>query len=177
MRRRSYLRGAVLSTSLALLAHGTALAQDCSGTTFLASAVVVSGLALYDIGTAPASARKYNRDHLVVVPHLDPVRGAYGFRATLPLGRSRRSVHSVSPSRRSPGTAFALSLGLTAIPVGAGLAIGNDTGGWMFLSGVVIGPSMGHFYAGQPGRALGTTALRAAGTLIGIASIIDCFAD
>jgi len=38
-------------------AGATTVAQDCSGVAFFASAIVVTGSALYDIGTAPASAR------------------------------------------------------------------------------------------------------------------------
>ena len=127
----------------------------------------MTGLAVYDIATAPASARRYNQQHLAIVPHVDLRHGSYGFSVSLPLGRVRKS----------PGTAVALSLVSTVAPMGVGVAMGNNAGGWMFLGGLLIGPSVGHIYAGQVGRGLGTIALRGLGTVVGIGSIIGCFSD
>ena len=59
----------------------------------------------------------------------------------------------------------------------AGPAMGNDAGGVLFLGGLIIGPSIGHLYAGQVGRGLGTIALRGVGTVVGVTSIIGCFVD
>ena len=69
---------------------------------------------------------------------------------------------SVVP-QKSPETALALSLGATAIPFV--LASANSRGSFA-KSPVVgafaffIGPALGHFYAGQSGRALGGMAIR-----------------
>jgi hypothetical protein len=41
----------------------------------------------------------------------------------------------------------------------------------------VVGPSVGHFYAGQVARGLGTTGLRAAAAAVGISSLVGCFSD
>lgn len=63
------------------------------------------------------------------------------------------------PGRRSEGRAFALSLGATLVPLLAGS--GQDNG-FLAFTGVMIGPAAGHFYAGQPRRALGGILVRAA---------------
>lgn len=153
-------------------------AQDCSGGTFLVAATVVVGSALYDIATAPGSARRYNRTHVAIVPVVDPRRGSYGLSVSLSFGRSSRAAPAAAaPVRKSPTTAVILSLASTAGPTLAGVAIGNDTGAKLFLGGLIIGPSVGHLYAGQFGRGLGTIALRGAGTVLGLWSIVECFAD
>ncbi len=156
----------------------TSLTQDCSGGTFLVAAAVVAGSALYDIATAPASARRYNRQHLTIVPVLDPRHGSYGLSVSLSFGRSSRAAGGVAaPVRKSPTTAVILSLASTAGPTLGGVAIGNDAGAKLFLGGLIIGPSVGHLYAGQFARGLGTIALRGAGTALGLYSIVDCFYD
>ena len=146
------------------------------------SAVAVTGLAVFDIATAPASARRYNERHVAVVPRLDPRHGRYGFVASWSFGRSRRTapqpVRAVAPpTRKSPRTAFLLSAASTTGPMLAGVALGNGTGAGLFLTGLIVGPSVGHFYAGAPGRGLGTAALRGAGTVAGLYSLVGCFSD
>jgi hypothetical protein len=160
-------------------AGATSLTQDCSGGGFLVAAVVVAGSALYDIATAPASARRYNERHLAIVPVLDPRRGSYGLSVSLSFGRSSRAGVGAfaAPGRKSPSTAFVLSFASTAGPMLAGAATGTDAGWQVFLGGLVIGPSVGHLYAGQVGRGLGTIALRGAGTALGLYSIVGCFTD
>jgi hypothetical protein len=54
----------------------------------------------------------------------------------------------------------------------AGVGLSN---GYVFLGGLVIGPSVGHFYAGQAGRGLATVALRGIGTVVGLRSLAGCF--
>lgn len=165
--------------------QATSLAQDCDGERFLVSAVAVTGLAVFDIVTAPASARRYNQRHVVVAPFVDTRHHSYGFSASWSFGRStparqpfvRSSPAGAGdsvPTRKSPGGAFALSLGSTAVPMAVGVAAGGG-GGWVFLGGLVVGPSVGHFYAGMVGRGLGTVALRGAGTAVGLYSLVGCF--
>jgi len=160
-------------------AGATSLTKDCSGGGFLVGAVVVAGSAVYDIATAPASARRYNQRHLAVVPVLDPRRGSYGLSVSFSFGRSSRaSARAVAaPARKSPTTAFVLSFASTAGPMFAGAATGSNAGGEVFLGGLIIGPSVGHFYAGQAGRGLATIALRGAGTALGLYSLVGCFSD
>ena len=165
-----------------LLSASPARAQDCSGGLFFVSTAVVAGSAIYDIATASKSARRYNATHLSVAPLVNPRNGSYGLMASLPLGRSRRAPQPQAPAHKSPSTAFQLSLFSTVIPMGAGAAglASSDTdaaGAFVFLGGLVIGPSVGHFYAGQGGRGIGTTLLRAGVTVLGIASVVPCIGD
>jgi hypothetical protein len=164
--------------SCLLLSARSARAQDCSGGGFLVAAVVVTGSALYDLATAPASARRYNRQHLAIVPLIDPRRGSYGLALSWSFGRSPRGgVAPAPPAHKSPGTAAVLSIVATGAPIITGLAQGNDTGAKLFLGGLVIGPSVGHLYAEQFGRGFGTIALRGAATALGLWSIVGCFSD
>jgi len=166
-----------LATCL-LLGAGSARAQDCSGGGFLVAAVVVTGSAVYDMATAPASARRYNRQHLAIVPLIDPRRGSYGLSLSWSFGRRPRAgVSPVAPTRKSPGTAAVLSIVATGAPIATGFALGDDTGAKLFLGGLVIGPSVGHLYAEQFGRGFGTIALRGAATALGLWSIVGCFSD
>ena len=165
-----------LAICLLLVGGRDTNAQDCSGGTFLVAGAIVTGSVLYDIVTAPVSARRYNRKHLAIVPVLDPRRGSYGLSVSLSFGRSSRAASAVAaPVRKSPTTAFFLSFGLTAAPTLGGIAVGNDPGAGLFLGGVIVGPSVGHLYAGQFARGLGTIALRGLGTALAISSIVDCF--
>ena len=151
-------------------------AQDCSGGVFFVSPAVVGGSAIYDIATASKSARRYNEKHLSVAPLVNPRDGSYGVMASWSFGRSRRAP---PPPSKSPSTAFQWSFFSTVVPMGAGgLALAssdNEAGAVVFLGGLVVGPSIGHFYAGQAGRGIGTLLLRGAGTVIGIGSMIPCF--
>jgi hypothetical protein len=163
-----------------LLLAGSVEAQDCSGGVFFVSAAVVGGSAIYDIATAAKSARHYNTKHLAIAPIVNPGRRSYGVMASWPVGRTSRlpPPRSVAaPAQKSPGTAFALSFATTAVPMVAGGLASSEAGGVAFLGGLVIGPSVGHLYAGQVGRGLGTILLRGAGTVIGLASIIPCVED
>jgi hypothetical protein len=56
-----------------------------------------------------------------------------------------------------------MSVSTTLVPVGLGYVIAqqsNAIGGGLAFTGVVLGPSAGHWYAGRPGRGLATAALR-----------------
>lgn len=174
------------AASVLLSAAPTPLqAQDCSGGVFIVSAAVVGGSAIYDIATASKSARRYNQKHLSVAPLVNPSQGSYGVMASWSFGRSPRAPppHRAVPraARKSSSTAFELSFLSTAMPMAAGgLAAASSesgAGAVVFLSGLVIGPSVGHFYAGQVGRGIGTILLRGAGTALGLWSIIPCFED
>lgn len=69
------------------------------------------------------------------------------------------------PGLKSETKAFNLSFFGTLIPVGLGaLSLTADKSGVAFASvaaaGIVIGPSLGYFYAGKSGRGLATAGLR-----------------
>jgi hypothetical protein len=77
---------------------------------------------------------------------------------------------------RSPETAFLYSFLGTAVPVGVGAALASsdagDAAGIFVLGGVVIGPSMGHFYASRPGRAWAGIGVRTL-CVTGLAALIN----
>ena len=66
---------------------------------------------------------------------------------------------------KSGATAVFLSLGASVIPIGTGLGIRfgmeNNYGLGLAAVGVIVGPSVGHFYANQWGRGLKSAGLRA----------------
>ena len=164
-------------------AGATRVAQDCSEALFILSAAVVTGSTIYDIATAPAAARHYNQARLSIAPRLDPRHGSYGFSASWSFGRASHvaSRSAAAPATKSPSTAFLLSFVSTTVPMVGGYALADQNiteAGWgVFLGGLVIGPSVGHFYVGNVGRGLGTVALRGAGTAVGLYSIAPCFDD
>lgn len=70
------------------------------------------------------------------------------------------------PGAKSGTTAFAWSFLGTALPIGAALAMSSDdlddqvVAGFTMVGALVLGPSLGHFYAGRSGRALTGIGLR-----------------
>jgi hypothetical protein len=71
-------------------------------------------------------------------------------------------VAHAAPGIKSESRAVLFSLAGTIVPVGAGIAMagsnaeGADDGAAaaIFCGGLIVGPSLGHFYAGRPKRAL-----------------------
>ena len=174
----SVFRSIVVGLSICAGVAARSSAQDCSGTTLLISTAAVTGLAIFDIVTAPASVRHYNERQVAIAPIANLRDGSYGISVSLPLGRRRQPPPMQAPRPyRSPTTGFLLSFGSTTVPMGLGVLGGSTGGAWVFLGGIVVGPSVGHFYAGQVVRGLGTTGLRAAGAAVGISSLIGCFND
>lgn len=71
---------------------------------------------------------------------------------------------SAVPDARNPGTALSLSVLGTAAGFGMMVLGDNADSGFLSLAGLVttvVGPSLGHFYAGESGRALTQSAIRA----------------
>jgi hypothetical protein len=168
----------VVGLSISATVAARSAAQDCSGGTFFVSSVAVVGLAVLDIATAPASARHYNARQVAIAPIVNLRDASYGLLISLPLGRRRQPPSLQAPSSyRSPTTAGLLSLGFTAVPMAVGYGMRSTAGAWVFLGGIVVGPSVGHIYAGQVGRGLATAGLRAAAAAVGISSIVACFGD
>lgn len=118
------------------------LAEHGDPAVALLPGVTVLGLAVFDIATAPASARWYNERN--------------------------------PGASKSPRTAALLSVGWTAAPVLAGTVAGieSEVGVLMIASGIVLGPSAGHWYAGRTVRGLTTAGLRLGlGVLAGMAAL------
>lgn len=64
---------------------------------------------------------------------------------------------------KSPATARAVSLIGTAAPICVGIATGDEGGASIFLLGSIVGPGLGHAYAGDHGRFLLGAGLRTVG--------------
>jgi len=120
---------------------------------------------------------------LVCSPLLEPAlarAGAPGWESagteTTELWAARSTVAAGEPGSRSASRAFLVSFLGTAAPIGVGYAMASsneisldDAGpASLVLGGFVLGPSLGHFYAGKPGRALAGIGIRVA-SLLGMA--------
>lgn len=131
-------------------------------------------LFIYDIVSAPHSAKRYNESHANILRFIqhkqyalsnDNLFGKPVFsRAALIKSNIKPIVYTVRPKEKhekSPGVAFLWSLGATAIPPLLGGALADGTlEGTLIVSGITIGPSAGHFYAKRYSRGLLTSALR-----------------
>ncbi len=99
---------------------------------------------------------------------------------TIPLTAGAQPVSESARGLKSEGVAFRASLLGTVGPIAVGLALAapgptNDAAipSILFITGgVALGPSLGHFYAGRPGRATATAVLR---TGVMAASLIIAF--
>jgi hypothetical protein len=163
-------------------------AQNCSDGGILVSALAVTGLAVFDIATAPASARRHNEAPVIIAPYVSARGRSFGlsvswfYRRPMPVApRPVRRLPAVTSDstrpHKSPGTAFALSFLSTAAPIAVGVGMNNGGGAGVFLAGGVVGPSVGHFYAGQTVRGVVTAGLRGAGTALFINSLAACWFD
>jgi hypothetical protein len=81
------------------------------------------------------------------------------------------------PGMKSPGMATTLSLLGTIVPIGTSFAFGEGQEGLasvLFLGGLLVGPSLGYFYAGEMGSAFKGIGLRTAvlGATVGLAAAV-----
>jgi hypothetical protein len=105
----------------------------------------------------------------------------------LALAFSTQAFASISPSDYSgypgkrTGSAYAWALGGTALPIIAGMYLiqtrAAAPGGLLMASGILVGPSLGQFYAGSLGPGLGATLLRTTGGILMIAGLAEAFDD
>jgi hypothetical protein len=102
------------------------------------------------------------------------------FSATLIMHSARVGpawAQSLPKTMKSPEAARGWSLGSTLIPMASGAIAGragsNGGAGVLIVGGSLLGPSAGHFYAGQPARALAGVALRTA--LLGVFVAATCW--
>jgi hypothetical protein len=171
----------VLLLALAVTtADPSAAERGCNDGAALVSAGVLVGSGLIDIFTAPGSARRSNRINVGFSPghNADGVRYHVALswspgkpRESLLLDEQRLPSRPAPPAPKSPGRAFALSGLSTVVPMVLGPAMRNGAGALLFASGLVVGPSVGHFYAGQSERGLLTAALRGAASALFVASV------
>ena len=160
-----------------------------------AGITVLSGIGfaysvIYDIATAPASVRRYNeslygafplkREQTRVTGNIfgQPQFSRDALANSFP--RFLTSIHTAKSQRqkKSPKRALFWSLGATLIPVSIGFLGLNisDTATKSrvallgFSSGLLIGPSAGHWHAQQHSRGWKSLALRAGFATLGIIS-------
>jgi len=136
-------------------------------------------MVLFDIVTAPVSAARYNKKRLQLSPAMNLNDRSLGFALRFSLNRAcpigAGFVSGYTPSvphfprqekRKSGVTAFMLSLGATVGPMLFGVAVeesdlGSNAAVLLFTGGLVVGPSVGHWYAEQAVRGWFTAGLRA----------------
>jgi hypothetical protein len=90
------------------------------------------------------------------------------------------SAARATPDDKNPTTAFALSVLGTAAGFGmmvAGSSTDSDAVSLLGLATTVVGPSFGHFYAGEPGRALTHSAVRAGSVGVMLAGAVLLFVE
>ena len=133
-------------------------------------------LIIYDILSAPSSAKRYNKSLASMFPLIkdrqyglskDNLFGEPVFsRAALIKSNRQPVVYTLKQNEKrekSPGVAFLWSLGATAIPFliqGALPETNSNLALILMGSGITVGPSAGHFYAKRYSRGLLTSALR-----------------
>ena len=133
-------------------------------------------LIIYDILSAPSSAKRYNKSLASMFPLIkdrqyglskDNLFGEPVFsRAALIKSNRQPVVYTLKQNEKrekSPRVAFLWSLGSTAIPfLIQGALPGTNSNLALILmgSGITVGPSAGHFYAKRYSRGLLTSALR-----------------
>ena len=98
--------------------------------------------------------------------------------AVFDIATAAASADAVNARRedgfRSPGTAFAVSAAATVVPLVVGFAGATEFPDLLIVGGIVVGPSVGHIYAGRAGRGLLTAALRAG---LGVLALTTLFAS
>jgi hypothetical protein len=150
-------------------------------------------LGMFDIASAPVSAKKYN-DNLLILNSKESLQGnnitpsysyPFGEKGFLQSNLNNRFIQSVDitssssleSQRKHYDSALLWSLGATAIPIYAGIeADKNGEGflaGLLIATGVIIGPSVGHFYAEQEKRGILTISLRASIAIVSLALATD----
>ncbi|MCH8872806.1 hypothetical protein IH824_08555 [candidate division KSB1 bacterium] len=178
MRRLKTIIGAALVFSILSGSFDSVKANGCTDSgnngIALASLVGFGVLFIYDIVSAPSSAKRYNESIASMFPLIkdrqyglsnDNLFGEPVFsRAALIKSNRKPIVYTVKQKEKrekSPGVAFLWSLGATAIPPLLGGALTDGTlEGILIVSGITLGPSAGHFYAKRYSRGLLTSALR-----------------
>ena len=187
--------GAALLLSMALSDAEPLRAQENDGLAAVGVSVSVLGIlgtGAYDILTARSSVRRYNEQALSLAPWFDLDEQRYGLSLSLAVGgpsapaqpgaASSLQTGLSTQNAKSPGAGTLWSLGATLVPAGIGIVTAT-AGGWndnhttlgiaiaAIGSGLLFGPSAGHWYAERNGRAWTTTGLRAGLLVLGLVAL------
>ena len=179
MRRLKTIIGAALVLSTLSGSFDSVKANGCPESLNGVARASLAGLGvliIYDILSAPSSAKRYNKSLASMFPLIkdrqyglskDNLFGEPVFsRAALIKSNRQPVVYTLKQNEKrekSPGVAFLWSLGSTAIPflIGrAGDEQNSNLARILGVSGITVGPSAGHFYAKRYSRGLLTSALR-----------------
>lgn len=151
---------------------------------FVIAGAAVSGQQVHGAGIArPVGATLILREHATggEVP-AGIALASFGSLVVYDIATAGRSARIRNDERpfappKSPTVAFYTSFLGTAVPVLAGLALmqtPSEHGGTLIYAGLLAGPSVGHFYAGRPGRGTKTALARGGLTLLALASYFCC---
>jgi len=155
-------------------------AAQCDLAPAVITGVAATFVGAYDIATAPASARWHNQHLTALAPMLRVSPRSIGVGLQFALhapSKARPSVRPAQPSesRKAPNAALFLSLGSTVVPISLGAALAatdgasGETAGSLIAGGILVGPSVGHWYAGRTGRGFATLGVRLALGALGLA--------
>lgn len=83
------------------------------------------------------------------------------------------------PAYKSAGLSIALSVLGSAVPVLTGLQMSKsgNTANFMVMGGMLVGPSLGQFYAGSLGRGMLGTGIRTGGAFMALTGIVYLLND
>ena len=179
MRRLKTIVGAALVLSILSGSFDSVKANGCPESLNGVARASLAGLGvliIYDILSAPSSAKRYNKSLASMFPLIkdrqyglskDNLFGEPVFsRAALIKSNRQPVVYTLKQNEKrekSPRVAFLWSLGATAIPflIGRALLEPNINLALILMgSGITVGSSAGHFYAKRYSRGLLTSALR-----------------
>ena len=155
-------------------------AAQCDLAPAVIAGVAATLVGAYDIATAPGSARWHNQHLTALTPMLRVSPRSIGVGLQFALRAPSKPLRSFQPSqylesRKSPSAALFLSLGSTVVPVSLGAALAatdgasGETAGSLMAGGILVGPSVGHWYAGRWGRGFATLGVRLALGALGLA--------
>jgi hypothetical protein len=176
----------ILFLTFVLITGSTPAYAEEGGEALVAGGLVVLASMIYDIATAPQSARRYNEANFTAL-QLPKVKRHASLNYDFGQPRFNRSalvdmqeltityINQPEPKKKSPKTAFLLSLGLTVAPMSLGyLLAASDSenkvwGGVLLSFGEIVGPSTGHFYAHKIGRGSASALLRLGVSMLAVA--------
>jgi hypothetical protein len=144
--------------------------SKAAATALVIDGAIFLGSTIRDVVTAPSSAGKTNREALSLWAAVNPVNRSLGIGISVPLG----SAPLPRAERRDPTIALAYSLVGALVPAAAATAARDVEGDMRVLvalpigAAAIVGPSAGHWYAGQGGRARQGVLIRTITFAVGI---------
>ncbi len=192
------MKSVIISTLILIILSGSFSSANAehrsgNGVGLAVGSIGFLALMIYDIATAPSSARHYNESFFCMfplIPDRPVIRTTYTFgqpkftRAALLNNSTLPETFTLGQTgeHKSPKAALHWSLGATLVPISVGIITevvasekrGDTTleifGGVLISTGSILGPSAGHFYSNKVGRGLLTSGLRIGFAVLALAS-------